>query len=854
VALKILPLEYASDSQRRSRLLREARIASLLNHPNIVSIHEVGSDNGMDFIAMELVAGKSLAKMIPGGKGLPPAKVLDYAAQIAAGLARAHADGVVHRDLKPANVMLTSDGLVKLLDFSLAQHVELGNASHTTLTIEGEIVGTPSYMSPEQARGLQVDARSDIFSFGCVLYEMLSGRRPFGRPTSVESMAAVVKEDPPPLPDTIAPGIAAIVAHCLEKEPGNRFQSAQDLAFALRSANPIPLASGPSPAPSKHRRRNILFACSLLTVSLGCVLLGAWLFESPAIDVTRHRYSPIVATAETRAISEGGGAGAHAPAWSPDGRSIAYSGAGIRLQRVDSFESVRLTAAGIHPFFSADGSRIYYLVAGQTQRELWSVSIAGGTPERVLSDLGGSHLLAGAAASPDGKALVVVHSHQPGDDLLSVWISSPPGAPPRPYPASPAGRNLSRAHLRFSPDGSTLLLILSPTGHPAEWWLLPWPPPAEARPSRVRHLFKDGAMGTWATSADWLPDNRHLIASILQEGDHGGPLWVADTVTETRRPITVGPLAFTQPRVSREGRVIFHMPKAEEHAIEIPLDGSAIRPLLAGFRREQYPSWSPVAEHLLFVTDQRGEPEIWLNSPREGRQWPVVTQRDFLPESGRRQFVSPVFSPDGTRIAYGSNGAIWVSPIVGGPPLRIGDGYCATWSPDGAWLAFINGVRASPMVLMKVKVGRAPEVVPIRNSVGRALPRWSPDGKWITVQLAEGFGLVSPDGTQTRILYKGKLDMGSACGWSRDGATLFLAYLSASGRALSAFATATGAERRTRDLGPMHFSYFAAHSAGLSLSPDGKSLAGSTLNLRFEPWILDGLEPPRPFWTRLFRK
>jgi Tol biopolymer transport system component len=298
--------------------------------------------------------------------------------------------------------------------------------------------------------------------------------------------------------------------------------------------------------------------------------------------------------------------------------------------------------------------------------------------------------------------------------------------------------------------------------------------------------------------------------------------------------------------------VLFNIPKQEEHAIEIPLDGSPIRPLLAGLRREQYPSWSPVAEQVLFVTDQRGEPEIWLASRKEGWQRPVVTQRDFPPDPGRRQFLSPVFSPDGTRIAYTSKGAIWVSPVAGGPPVRICDGYCVTWSPDGAWLAFVTNPRANTTALMKVRVGLPQDAVPIRSSVGRSLPRWSPDGKWISVQLSEGFGVISPDGTRTRVLYKGALDWGSACGWSRDGSTLFLAYLTPQGRVLSAFDVATGAERRVRDLGPLHFSYYAIHSAGLSPSPDGKSLAGSTWSVRFEPWVLDGLEPPRSFWARLF--
>lgn len=189
MALKILPPEYASDPERRSRLLREARAASALNHPNIVGIYEVGSDNGVDFFAMEYVEGKSLSKMIPA-KGMPLGEALDCAVQIAGGLAKAHAAGLIHRDLKPGNIMLSRDGLVKLLDFGLARRVELGPGHDTTLTIEGQILGTPSYMSPEQAQGKPLDVRSDIFSFGSVLYEMVTGNRAFEGASHVAALAA----------------------------------------------------------------------------------------------------------------------------------------------------------------------------------------------------------------------------------------------------------------------------------------------------------------------------------------------------------------------------------------------------------------------------------------------------------------------------------------------------------------------------------------------------------------------------------------------------------------------------------------------------------------------------------------
>jgi Tol biopolymer transport system component len=260
VAIKILPPDLANDPQRRARFEQEARALGALNHPNIVAVYDVGQDNGRSYIVSELVDGESLRSIIDRGP-LPTRKVIDYAVQMAEALAAAHELGIVHRDFKPENVMVTRAGRVKVLDFGLAKQnvTAVGDKTATmamSLSQPGMVMGTAGYMSPEQVRGEPVDARSDIFSFGCVLYEMMAGQRAFQARSSVETMHAILNEDPAELESgASSPALGTIARRCLEKRPEQRFQSAADLAFALRALTPSS-SSAPAHAPlaaSNHR-------------------------------------------------------------------------------------------------------------------------------------------------------------------------------------------------------------------------------------------------------------------------------------------------------------------------------------------------------------------------------------------------------------------------------------------------------------------------------------------------------------------------------------------------------------------------------------------------------------------------
>ncbi len=291
VALKFLPGDWVADSERKRRFALEARTASALNHPNIITIYDIDVADGVDFIAMEYVAGQTLTDMIPPG-GMGPERAIHFAAQIADALATAHHSGIVHRDLKPSNIMVNAQGRVKVLDFGLAKLVEplsgVSGATRTAHTREGMILGTVSYMAPEQAEGMPVDQRADIFSFGAVLYELLSGVQPFRRDSDLRTLAAIVRDQPPPLDAArIPPAVRHVVKRALEKNPDARYQSGAELASALASV------SRPMPPRGVPNRRWLAAGAAAVVVAAG---LGGWnLYKQRQVDWARREGLPQIA-------------------------------------------------------------------------------------------------------------------------------------------------------------------------------------------------------------------------------------------------------------------------------------------------------------------------------------------------------------------------------------------------------------------------------------------------------------------------------------------------------------------------------------------------------------------------------
>jgi eukaryotic-like serine/threonine-protein kinase len=398
VAVKVLPASFAGDQDRLKRLEREAHAAGALNHPNILAVHDVGAHEGAPYVVSELLEGETLRAKINSGV-LPTRKATEYAVQIAHGLAAAHEKGIVHRDLKPENLFLTKDGRVKILDFGLARlraaagplgHAETQDSTISQMTEAGTVLGTVGYMAPEQARGLPADARSDIFSFGAVLYEMVARRRAFQCPTAAETLAAILKEDPPELatPERPVPqGLERIVRRCLEKDPAHRFRSAHDLAFALEALTGTVPSDSSRTIPGRIRQpwaRIAVFVGALLALG-GAFLIGRRTTEP-------HR-SPTWRQLTFRRGTVG------KARFSPDGNTVYYSARWVGkpeevfATRLDGVESrpLGLTGTALAAVVSGEMAVILKSEAVDpllpARGRLARAPLEGGTPRPVIEDV-----------------------------------------------------------------------------------------------------------------------------------------------------------------------------------------------------------------------------------------------------------------------------------------------------------------------------------------------------------------------------------------------------------------------------------------------------------------------------------
>ncbi|HEY6929821.1 MAG TPA: protein kinase [Thermoanaerobaculia bacterium] len=461
VAIKVLPASFSADADRLRRFEQEAKAAGVLNHPNITSVYDIGQHDGAPYVVQELLEGETLRSVLAGGR-LSPRRAIDCAVQIAHGLAAAHEKGIVHRDLKPENLFVTNDGRIKILDFGLAKLTQMdeGSGPQTNLptatagTEPGVVMGTLGYMSPEQIKGKAADARSDIFSFGAILYEMLSGNRAFHADSAGETMAAILKEDPPELSVTnqkISPGLERVVRHCIEKNPERRFHSAHDLAFDLEALSGLSVTSGPAASPVRERRPKWALVAAGLALLLGVGL--ASFFAGRGIGQSRGARGMTFKLLTFRSLP------VFRALFVPDGRTIVFSAA-PEGNRPELF-----TLAPDYPEPRPLGVRDAQLLSVSSKGELALLTharyihhrlftgtlarmpLGGGAPREVLEDV------READWYPDGESLAIIREVD-GKDRLEYPVGKVLYA---------TGGYIS--DIRFSPGGDRIAFL----EHPFRW-------------------------------------------------------------------------------------------------------------------------------------------------------------------------------------------------------------------------------------------------------------------------------------------------------------------------------------------------------------------------------------------------
>jgi serine/threonine protein kinase len=716
VALKVLPRELADDPARKARLIHEARAASALNHPNIVTLHDIGSEGGIDFLVMEYVAGKPLAELIPR-QGMPVKEALRCAVHIADALGRAHAAGIVHRDLKPGNVMVTTEGLVKVLDFGLAKFTGAPEAqAPTQLTTEGAVLGTVDYMSPEQAEGKPVDSRSDIFSFGTLLYEMLTGRRPFERDSNLSTLAAILHQEPKPVRE-LAPHVPAeleqIVARCLRKEPARRFQHIDDVKVLLEDLR--------QPSERRPSRRRWVWPCVAIAAVLALVLVW-WLREPPA-------------SVELRAVPLTSYPGQqYCPALSPDGNRVAFVWNG---EKQDSFQiyvieigggtPVRITNHPGAPVFlawSPDDRHIAFLRRVEGDRAAIMLVPPFGGPERKLADTSiATDALFRLSWTPDGKWLAFPARNSPGGPH-SIWMLSVDTGERRrltsPRVAPSASGDTVAA---FSPDGRMLAFGRVEKDYVARPYALSLS--RDLKPEGEPRRLTDRFYGTLGGIA-WTPDGREIV--FAAGGLQAGLLWrlaVSGRSDPVRLPYVTEDALL--PAIVRR-RLVYQCFRGETNLWRLDTRAGE-RTMLIGAssaREHALPQYSPDGRRIAFRSNRSGSTEVWT-CEADGSNCLQLTSY------GGPVLGTPRWSPDSQSIAFDcrvtGQSAVYVIAADGGTPrLLADDGFVPSWSRDGRWIYFAS-VRSGRVEVWKMPAAGGPAAQVTRNGGMAAFE--SADGKYL---------------------------------------------------------------------------------------------------------------------------
>ena len=759
VAIKVLPPEKVADAERKRRFVQEAKSASALNHPNIITIHDIANDNGLDYIAMEYVPGKPLNQLI-ARRGLPLAEALKYAVQIADALAAAHAAGIIHRDLKPANVMVSGaperSGFVKVLDFGLAKLTDRADSSdreftqstqqdNTPASGEGSIVGTVSYMSPEQAEGKKVDARSDIFSFGSLLYEMVTGRRAFQGESTLSTLSAVLREEPKPASEIVEGlprELERIIARCLRKSPERRFQTMADLKVALEELKEESDSGslGAAPARQQRPRRQLVWAAVLLAVFL--LGLGTLLLMRSPGNTPEAALNPVPLTTYPGLQLR--------PSFSPDGNQVAFSWYVEKQDNEDIYVKMigtngpplRLTtdaAPDRGPAWSPDGRFIAFTRDLPLGKRAVMVIPAIGGLERKIAEIFASGPGSTPSWSPDSKWLAISEKDSETGPFALSLLSVDTGEKRR--LTSPPKHSYGDFQSALSPDGRSLAFSRSfdvGTAGLSDLYLLALSD--ELKPAGEPRQITFGNEGVFCPN--WTADGREIVYSAGSALASG--LWRiavfgnAARRAKPRRLPDVGDEA-DEPAISRSGHRLAYVHVFDHRHIwrmaTPSLEGKELRPLnqptllITSTRADDSPQFSPDGKKIAFQSTRSGSVEVWA-CDADGSNAMQMTS------FGGPIVSSPRWSPDGGRIALDSSAPgefdIYVVGADGGKPQRLttnpaNDGN-PSWSQDGRWIYF-DSARTGEQQLWKMPANGG-EAVQITKDGGFA-PLESPDGKFL---------------------------------------------------------------------------------------------------------------------------
>ncbi|MGH9382819.1 MAG: LpqB family beta-propeller domain-containing protein [Vicinamibacterales bacterium] len=764
VAIKLIPETVSTDPNRLRRFEQEARAAGQLNHPNILSVYDIGVHAGVPYIVSELLEGESLRSVLHRGP-LTPRKAVDYARQTADGLAAAHDKHIVHRDVKPDNLFVTDDGRIKILDFGIAKLTRPSDeaTAHTsgpTETDAGTVVGTAGYMSPEQVRGEAVDARSDLFSVGTVLYEMLTGRPAFSRETNAETMTAILKEDPAhSFPTEVPPALVRIVSRCLEKTRETRFQSARDLAFGLEVLSETQISAvQPAVVAESLRWRGALgvavVVLSLLTAA--AVWLTRGTSSGPAENpLANARFTPLTdwpGTEEDSAISPDGrfvvfladragefdlwlsqlGTGDFRNitadidpleasvafifrkfGFSGDGAEVWFSrGAGpsmaqLRLPIIGGTPRAFLTKGATAPSWSPDGNRLVYFV-NSVGDPMFIADRNGANARQILPPLEGTHTH-NPVWSPDSEWIYFVRGVET-TDVMDVWRVRPSGESPEQLTQQKVGANF------LAPlDSRTLLYVARDEDRSGPWlWSLDVP-------SKVTRRVSSGL--EHYTSASASSDGRRVVATIANPTSSLWTVPIRDRLIDTRdaQPFPVPTTRALGPRFG--GKSLFYLSSRGGSDGLWRAEGGQASEISRGVDAplSEPPAVSPDGNRAIVVFRKQGRRQLAIVSA-DGRTSRTLEMSIDIQGSVGQGIAD--WSPDGGTIVVGGSDAegpgLFKVPVDGGDPVRIAKGQAGNpvWSPDGNLIVYSGPFFTGQVPLLGVR----PDGTPVELPLVRARP------------------------------------------------------------------------------------------------------------------------------------